>query len=85
MRVLMVIMDKDVGEEVDRHKTKDISTIKDGVKKGHANGKGEGTSKGQIGEQPLPNWSGREEIFRSQNKDEYQGKVDGWQGDGDSK
>jgi hypothetical protein len=55
MRVLMVIMDKDVGEEVDRHKTKDISTIKDGVKKGHANGKGEGTSKGQIGEQPLPN------------------------------
>jgi hypothetical protein len=28
------------------HKTKDISTIKDGVKIGPANGKGEGTSKG---------------------------------------
>jgi hypothetical protein len=41
--------------EVDRHKTKYISTIKDGVKIGLANGKGEGTSTGQIGEQPLPN------------------------------
>jgi hypothetical protein len=42
-------MDKDVGEEVNRHKTKDISTIQDGVKIGSANGKGEGTSNGQIG------------------------------------
>jgi hypothetical protein len=48
-------MDKDVGDEVNRHKTKDISTIKDGVKTGPAKGKGEGTSKGQIGEQSLPN------------------------------
>jgi hypothetical protein len=32
MRVLKVIMDKDVEEEVDKHKNKDISTIKDGVK-----------------------------------------------------
>jgi hypothetical protein len=29
---LNAITDKDVGEEVNRHKTKDISTIKDGVK-----------------------------------------------------
>ena len=32
MRVLKVITNKDVGEEVNRHKTKNISTIKDGVK-----------------------------------------------------
>jgi hypothetical protein len=31
-RVLKVIIDKDVEEEVNRHKTKDISIIKDGVK-----------------------------------------------------
>jgi hypothetical protein len=31
-RVLKEITDNDVGEEVNRHKTKDISTIKDGVK-----------------------------------------------------
>jgi hypothetical protein len=54
-RVLKVIMDKDVGEEVNRHKTKDISTIKDGVKTGPANGKGEGASKGQLGKFPLSN------------------------------
>jgi hypothetical protein len=54
-RVLKVITDKDVGEEVIRHKTKDISTIKDGVKIGPSNGKREGTSKGQIGEQQLSN------------------------------
>jgi hypothetical protein len=36
-----------VGEEVNRHKTKNISTINDGVKMGPANGKGEGTSKGR--------------------------------------
>jgi hypothetical protein len=46
MRVLKVIMDKDVGEEVNRHKARDISTTKNGVKAGPANGKGEGTSKG---------------------------------------
>jgi hypothetical protein len=34
MRVLKVIMDKDVEEEVNKHKNKDISTIKDGVKTG---------------------------------------------------
>jgi hypothetical protein len=45
-RVLKVIIDKDVGEEVNGHKTKDISTIKDGVKTEPANGKGEGMSKG---------------------------------------
>jgi hypothetical protein len=55
MRVLKVIMDKEVGEEVNMHKTKDISTIKDGVKTGPANRKGEGTSKGQIGKLPLSN------------------------------
>jgi hypothetical protein len=32
-------MNEDVGEEVNRHKTNDISTIKDGVKTGPANGK----------------------------------------------
>ena len=40
-----MVAGKDIGEEVNRHKTKDISTIKDGVKTGHANGKGEGMSK----------------------------------------
>jgi hypothetical protein len=32
-------MNEDVGEEVNSHKTNDISTIKDGVKTGPANGK----------------------------------------------
>jgi hypothetical protein len=64
--VLKVITDKDVGEEVNRHKTKDISIIQDGVKTWHANGKGEGTSKGQIGKFPLSNWGGREGIFKEQ-------------------
>jgi hypothetical protein len=36
MVFLKVITDKDVGEEVNRHKTKDISTIKDEVKIGPA-------------------------------------------------
>ena len=52
-RVLKVITDKDVGEEVNRHKTKDISTIKDGVKTRPANEKEEDTSKGQMGKLPL--------------------------------
>jgi hypothetical protein len=52
---LKVITDKDVGEEVDVHKIKHISTIKDGVETGPTNGKGEGTSKGQIGKLPLSN------------------------------
>jgi hypothetical protein len=34
-----VITDKDVGEEVNRHKTKDTSTIKDEVKIGPINEK----------------------------------------------
>jgi hypothetical protein len=55
MRVLKVIAAKDVGEEVNRHKTKDISTIKDGFKTGHVNGKGQGKSKGQISKLPLSN------------------------------
>jgi hypothetical protein len=38
-----------------RHKTKDISTIQDGVKIGPVNGKGENTSKGQIGKLLLSN------------------------------
>jgi hypothetical protein len=50
-----VITDKDVGEEENRHKNKDISTIKDGVKIGPTNGKGQGTSKGQIGKLSLSN------------------------------
>jgi hypothetical protein len=41
-----VVAGKDIGEEVNRHKTKDINTIKDGVKTRSAIGKGEGTSKG---------------------------------------
>jgi hypothetical protein len=45
-RVLMVIIDKEVEEEVNKHKNKGISTIKDGVQTGPVNGKGEGTSKG---------------------------------------
>jgi hypothetical protein len=36
-------------------RTKNISTIKDGVKTGPANGKGEAASKGQIGKLPLSN------------------------------
>jgi hypothetical protein len=63
---LKVIPDKNVREEVNRHKTKDISTIKDGFKIGPTNGKGEGTSKGQTGNLPLSNWGGREEIFEEQ-------------------
>jgi hypothetical protein len=55
MRILKVITDKDVGEEVNRHKTKNISTIKDGVKTEPVNEKGEGVSKGQIGKLPLSN------------------------------
>jgi hypothetical protein len=55
MVFLKVITDKDVGEEVNRRKTKDITIIQDGVKTGHANGKGEGTSKGQVGKFPLSN------------------------------
>jgi hypothetical protein len=57
-------MDKDVGEEVNKHKTKDISTIKDGVKIGPANEKGEGVSKGQTGRFPLSNWGGKEGIVK---------------------
>jgi hypothetical protein len=41
--------------EVNRHKTKDISTTKDEVKIGPASGRGEGTSKGQIDKLPLSN------------------------------
>jgi hypothetical protein len=37
------------------HKIKDISTIKDGVKTGPTNGKGEGTSQDQIGKLLLSN------------------------------
>jgi hypothetical protein len=36
-------------------RTKNINTIKHGVKTRPANGKGEGTSKGQIGTLPLSN------------------------------
>jgi hypothetical protein len=36
-------------------RTKDISTIKDGVKTGPVNGKGEGTSKRQISKPSLSN------------------------------
>jgi hypothetical protein len=52
---LKVITNNDVGEEVNRHKTKGMGTIKDGVKIGHANGEGQGTSKGQISKLPLSN------------------------------
>jgi hypothetical protein len=45
MRVLKVITDKDVGEEVNRHKTKDIGTIMEGVKSEPASEKEEGTFK----------------------------------------
>jgi hypothetical protein len=51
-RVLKVITDKDVGEEVNRHKTKDMSTMKDGVKTGPTSEKEEGTLKVQIGKLP---------------------------------
>ena len=65
--------------------TKDIITTKNGVKTRPADEKEGGTSNGQIGKQPLSNWGGREDILKSQNKDEYQGKIDGRQGEGDSK
>jgi hypothetical protein len=48
-----VITNNNVRGEVNRHKTKDISTIKDGVKTGPASEKGEDTPKGQIGKLPL--------------------------------
>jgi hypothetical protein len=54
-RVLKVITDKDVREEVNRHKTKDMSTMKDGVKTGPASEKEKGTLKGQIGKLPHSN------------------------------
>ena len=57
--------------------TKDIITTKNGVKTRPADEKEGGTSNGQIGKQPLSNRGGREEILKSQNKDEYQGKIDG--------
>jgi hypothetical protein len=41
-----------------------MGTIKDGIETGPTNGKGKGTSKGQIGKQPLSNGVGREEIFK---------------------
>jgi hypothetical protein len=63
-RVFKVIPDKDVWEKINRHMMKGISTINNGVKTGPSNGKGEGTSKGQIGKLPLSNWGGREEIFK---------------------
>jgi hypothetical protein len=50
-----VVTVKDVGEEINRHKTKDMSTIKDGVKIGPVNGKGQSTSKGQVSKQSLSN------------------------------
>jgi hypothetical protein len=59
-----VVTDKNVGEEVNGHKARDISTIKNGVKTGPANRKGEGTSKIHIGKQPLSNGGGKEEIFK---------------------
>jgi hypothetical protein len=36
-------------------RTKDISAIKDGIKTGPTNGKGEDTPKGQVGKSPLSN------------------------------
>jgi hypothetical protein len=63
-RVLKVIMDKDVGEEVNRHKAKNISATEDGVKTGHASVRGKDAFKGQIGKLPLPNWGGKEGIFK---------------------
>jgi hypothetical protein len=69
-----------------RTKNINISTIKDGVKTGPANGTGEGTSKGHMGKLPLSSWGGREGMFlKGRNKDEYQGKMDGQQGESDSK
>jgi hypothetical protein len=46
MRILKEIKDKDVEEEVNKHKNKDISTIKDGFKTGFASGKDKDTPKG---------------------------------------
>jgi hypothetical protein len=44
--------------------TRDISTTKDEVGTGPANGKGEGTSKVQTGKLRLSNGGGREGIFK---------------------
>ena len=76
---------KDVGEEVNRHKTKDISTIKDGVKTGPANGKERVRLRArQINCQSQIEVEERG-FLKSRNKDEYQGKIEGRQGEGDSK
>jgi hypothetical protein len=48
-----VITDKNIIEEVNGHKKKDISTTKDLVKIGHANEKEGGMSMGQISKLPL--------------------------------
>jgi hypothetical protein len=52
---LKVITNKDVGEEVNRHKTKNINATEDGVKTGPASVRGKDAFKGQIGKLPLPN------------------------------
>jgi hypothetical protein len=62
--LLKVLTNKDVWEEVNRHKTNNISTLKEGVKTEPANGKGEGTSKSHMGKLPLSNWGRREGIFK---------------------
>jgi hypothetical protein len=59
-----VIIDKDVWEEVNGHKTKDISAIKDGVKTRPTSEKEEDMSKGQISKLSLSSWGGREGIFK---------------------
>jgi hypothetical protein len=57
---------------------KDTSTIKDGVKTRPVNGKGEGTSKGQIGKLPLLNWRWkRGDFLKSKYQDKYQVKING--------
>jgi hypothetical protein len=48
-------MDKDVGDEVNRHKTKDMSTIKNEVKMGPINGKKTGYVQGPDKKLPLSN------------------------------
>jgi hypothetical protein len=81
---LKVITDKDVGEEVNRHKTKNISAIEDGVKTGPASVRGKDAFKGQIGKLPLPNWGGKEGNLKGRYKININVRYRGVKGKGDN-
>ena len=66
-------------------RTKDRNTIKNGVKTGPANEKGEGASRAKWVNSHSQIEVKERGFLKSRNKDEYQGEIDGRQGEGDSK